>query len=53
MILSLPQGFEVCTDVAEIQQYQRNLKDARSWLEITESALSDMGDIFQRVRNSS
>ena len=31
------------TDVAEIQQYQRNLKDAQSWLEITESALSDHG----------
>ena len=44
------RALKLRTDVAEMQQYQRNLKDARSWLEITESALSDMGDIFQRVR---
>ncbi len=44
------RALKLRTDVAEIQQYQRNLKDAQSWLEITESALADMGDIFQRVR---
>jgi flagellar hook-associated protein 3 FlgL len=44
------RALKLRTDVAEIKQYQRNLKDAQSWLEITESALSDMGDIFQRVR---
>jgi flagellar hook-associated protein 3 FlgL len=44
------RALKLRTDVAEIKQYQRNLKDAQSWLEITESALSDMGDIFQRVK---
>ena len=44
------RALKLRTDVAEITQYQRNLKDAQSWLEITESSLSDMGDIFQRVR---
>ncbi|HPP36734.1 MAG TPA: flagellar hook-associated protein FlgL [Clostridiales bacterium] len=44
------RALKLRTDVAEIQQYQRNLKDARSWLDITESTLSDIGDIFQRVR---
>lgn len=44
------RALKLRTDVAEIKQYQRNLKDAQSWLEITESALSDIGDIFQRVR---
>jgi len=44
------RALKLRTDVAEIEQYQRNLKDAQSWLEITESALSDIGDIFQRVR---
>ncbi|HOQ08249.1 MAG TPA: flagellar hook-associated protein FlgL [Clostridiales bacterium] len=44
------RALKLRTDVAEIQQYQRNLKDARSWLEITETTLSDIGDIFQRVR---
>ena len=44
------RALKLRTDVAEIQQYQRNLKDAQSWLEITESALSDLGDIFQRAK---
>lgn len=44
------RALKLRTDVAEIQQYQRNLKDAQSWLEITESALSDIGDIFQRAK---
>lgn len=44
------RALKLRTDVAEIEQYQRNLKDAQSWLEITESALSDLGDIFQRAK---
>jgi len=44
------RALKLRTDVAEIEQYQRNLKDAQSWLDITESALSDMGDIFQRAK---
>lgn len=44
------RALKLRTDVAEIQQYQRNIKDAQSWLEITESALSDLGDIFQRAK---
>lgn len=44
------RALKLRTDVAEIDQYQKNLKDAQSWLEITETALSDIGDIFQRVK---
>lgn len=44
------RALKLRTDVAEIAQYQRNLKDARSWLEITETALNDIGEIFQRAR---
>jgi flagellar hook-associated protein 3 FlgL len=44
------RALKLRTDVAEIGQYQKNLKDAQSWLDITDSALSDMGDIFQRVK---
>jgi flagellar hook-associated protein 3 FlgL len=44
------RALKLRTDVAELQQYQRNLKDAQSWLEMTESALSDINDILQRVR---
>lgn len=44
------RALKLRTDVAEIAQYQRNLKDAQSWMEITESALNDMGEIFQRAK---
>lgn len=44
------RALKLRTDVAEIQQYQRNLKDARSWMDITESALNDMTEIFQRAK---
>lgn len=44
------RALKLRTDVAEIEQYQRNLKDARSWMDITESALNDMGEIFQRAK---
>jgi len=43
------RALKLRTDVAEIEQYQKNLKDAQSWLEITDSTISDMGDIFQRL----
>lgn len=47
------RALKLRTDVAEIEQYQRNLKDARSWMDITESALGDMGDILLRAKELS
>ena len=44
------RALKLRTDVAELEQYQRNLKDARSWMDITESALSDIGDILTRAK---
>lgn len=44
------RALKLRTDVAEIAQYQRNIKDAKSWLDITESTLSDINDILQRAR---
>jgi flagellar hook-associated protein 3 FlgL len=38
------------TDVSEIDQYQKNLKDAQSWMDITENTIGSMGDILQRAR---
>lgn len=38
------------TDVAEIQQYKRNVEDASSWMNISETTLGNMGDILQRAR---
>ncbi|MGE5614016.1 MAG: flagellar hook-associated protein FlgL, partial [Bacillota bacterium] len=44
------RALKLRTDVAEIEQYQRNLKDAKSWMDITESVLSDINDILQRAK---
>jgi flagellar hook-associated protein 3 FlgL len=38
------------TDVSEVDQYSRNLKDAASWMNITESTLNSLGDVLQRTR---
>ncbi len=38
------------TDLSELEQYSKNTRDAIGWLEITEKALEDNGNIFQRVR---
>lgn len=44
------RALKLRTDVAEIDQYQKNTKDAQSWLDTTEDALAKMGDILQRAR---
>lgn len=38
------------TDISELGQFQRNVDDAQSWMEITESAVSDVGQVLQKVR---
>jgi len=44
------RALKLRTDVAEIDQYQRNVKDAQSWLETTEDTIAKMGDVLQRAR---
>lgn len=44
------RALKLRTDVAEIEQYQRNVKDAQSWLETTEDTLAKIGDILQKAR---
>lgn len=44
------RALKLRTDVSEIGQYQKNVKDAASWLDITESTLADIGNVLQRVR---
>ncbi|NLO39457.1 MAG: flagellar hook-associated protein FlgL [Ruminiclostridium sp.] len=44
------RALKLRTDVAEIEQYQRNVDDASSWMEITETTLEQMGEVMQRVR---
>lgn len=44
------RALKLRTDVSQIEQYKKNVKDAMSWLEVTESAIADVGDILQRAR---
>lgn len=44
------RALKLRTDVAEIEQYRRNVDDATSWMEITEATLGQMGQIMQRVK---
>lgn len=38
------------TDLSELEQYDKNTRDALGWMEITEKAVEDNGNILQRVR---
>jgi len=38
------------TDLAELEQYDKNTRDALGWMEITEKAIEDNGNILQRLR---
>ncbi|NLK52176.1 MAG: flagellar hook-associated protein FlgL [Syntrophomonadaceae bacterium] len=44
------QAMRLQTNIFEYEQYSKNVADARSWLESTESALQGAGKILQRVR---
>ncbi|HEX3027931.1 MAG TPA: flagellar hook-associated protein FlgL [Clostridia bacterium] len=44
------RALKLRTDVAEVTQYQSNVKDAQSWLDITETTLGQIGDVIQRAR---
>lgn len=48
--IGVSKSLKLHTDVAMIEQHKRNLSDARSWLEVTEDSISQMGDIIQRAR---
>lgn len=39
------------TDVSEIEQFQKNTDDAQSWLETSETAIANLGNIAQRIRD--
>ncbi len=44
------RALKLRTDVSEVEQYQRNIKDAQSWLEVTDGALDSIGSVLQRAR---
>ena len=44
------RALKLRTDVSKVEQYKRNAEDAGSWMDITESTLRNMGDMFHRTR---
>ncbi len=38
------------SDLGEISQYTRNVEDAKTWLEVTDSALAEATNVLQRAR---
>ena len=38
------------TDISKLQQYERNAKDALSWMKDTEAALGEIGSVLHRVK---
>lgn len=44
------RALKLRTDVSQIKQHSTNVDDAMSWLKITESSLSNVGEILQRSR---
>lgn len=44
------RALKLRTDVAKIEQYQKNIDDAQSWLNATDEALSQIGKVLQTAR---
>lgn len=39
------------TDLGELEQYDKNIKDSLSWYQVTESAVEDLGSAVDRMRD--
>lgn len=48
--IGVSRSLRLNTDVASMEQFKRNAEDALSWLETTEMAVNNIGDVFQRAR---
>lgn len=44
------RALKLRTDVSQIGQYRRNVDDANSWMDITETTLAHIGEVLQRAR---
>jgi len=47
------RALKLRTDVAKIEQYQKNIGDAQSWLDATDEAMSKIGDVLHKARELS
>ena len=48
--VGITQVLKYKTDIREAAQYQKNIDDALGWLEVSESAVMNIKEILQRVR---
>lgn len=48
--VGITQVLKYKTDIREAEQYGKNIDDAMGWLEVSESALVNVKDILQRIR---
>lgn len=47
------RALKLRTDVSKVEQYQKNLGDAGSWLDSTDVTLGKIGDVLQKARELS
>lgn len=45
------RALKLRTDVSKVEQYQKNIGDAKSWLDITDESLSKLGDVLKKARD--
>lgn len=48
--IGVSKSLTLNTAVSELKQHKKNTEDALSWMEITEAAVKDVGDVLQRIR---
>ncbi|MGE4284120.1 MAG: flagellar hook-associated protein FlgL [Clostridia bacterium] len=44
------RSMKLRSNMSQIEQYKKNVDDADSWMQVTESALSNLEDVVQRAR---
>ncbi len=47
------RALKLRTDVSKLEQYQKNLGDAQSWVDATDAALAQIGNILKRAKELS
>lgn len=51
--IGMSKSLKLYTDISKVEQYERNLRDANSWMHTTENALGEIGEILHRARELS
>lgn len=51
--IGMSKSLRLYTDVSKVEQYERNLNDANSWMYTTENALIEFNEVIHRVRELS